>query len=341
MSAGQTVTVSGHIEGMSDFNGVMTAVVRDKKELITCRMNDTSSSGAESAFTYYDRTKTLFSGSDSVRNGRFRFTFAVPKDIDYTEGTGLINVYAVNNAHTVEAHGACEQFIVGGSSIEGNDSIGPSIYCYLNSPSFVDGGTVNPTPYFVAEITDEDGINASGSGIGHDLELIIDGEMSKTYVLNDNFTYDFGSYTSGSTYYNIPELSAGSHTLQFRAWDILNNCSTASLTFNVVNGLEPSLFSVDCTRNPATTSTTFIISHDRIGSPIDVELEIFDTAGRKLWDYTESGTATSSTYTVEWDLTVDGGQRLQTGVYLYRVSIASDGSTQSSKAKKLIVIGNN
>ena len=30
--------------------------------------------------------------------------------------------------------------------------IGPSIYCYLNSPSFVNGGNVNTTPYFVAQV---------------------------------------------------------------------------------------------------------------------------------------------------------------------------------------------
>jgi hypothetical protein len=51
--------------------------------------------------------------------------------------------------------------------------------------------------------------------------------------------------------------------------------------------------------------------------------------------------STDSAYTVDWDLTVDGGRRLQTGVYIYRARIASDGSTQASKAKKLIIIGNN
>ena len=39
----------------------------------------------------------------------------------------------------------------------------------------------------MAKITDKDGINAAGSGIGHDLQLVIDGDMSKTYVLNSNF----------------------------------------------------------------------------------------------------------------------------------------------------------
>ena len=53
------------------------------------------------------------------------------------------------------------------------------------------------------------------------------------------------------------------------------------------------------------------------------------------------GVATDGAYTLRWDLTVDGGQRLQTGVYLYRVSVSCDGSKRTSKAKKLIVIGNN
>lgn len=341
LKAGSAATVTGHIESATgDFDGIVTVTVRDKEETITCKLNNTSRDGATTAFTYKDRTKTLFTGSDNVKQGKFAFSFAIPKDIDYTEGRGLINVYAVNNENTLKAHGENDNFIVGGSSIEGNDSIGPSIYCYLNSPSFMNGGNVNTTPYFVAQITDEDGINATGNGIGHDLQLVIDGDMSKTYTLNENFTYDFGSYTKGSTYYSIPELAAGVHRLQFRAWDILNNSSTTELTFNVVQGLEPSLFNVSCTNNPASTSTTFIINHDRTGSMMDVEIDVFDMSGRLLWKHTESGVNTNGAYTVDWNLTVDGGTRLQTGVYLYRVRIASDGSSKASKAKKLIVTGN-
>lgn len=229
---------------------------------------------------------------------------------------------------------------MGGGDIAENDSVGPSIFCYLNSPSFVNGGKVNSTPYFVAEIMDKDGINTSGNGIGHDLQLVIDGEMTRTYNLNDNFSYDFGTYTRGSTYYNIPELEEGEHTLEFRAWDVFNNMSSTSLRFNVVKGLSPQLLSVSCTDNPATTSTTFIISHDRAGSNLDVAIDVMDMSGRLLWTHEESGVSTGSAYTVDWDLTVDGGSRLGTGVYLYRVRMSSDGSPQTSKAKKLVIIGN-
>lgn len=340
VKAGSVIKMKGHVAGVEGFNGVVTATVRDTQEEITCKLNNTSGDGAEEAFKYLDRTKTLYHGSDSIRNGQFELTFAVPKDINYADGQGMINLYALNTDKTIRANGSCDQFIVGGSAEAKNDSVGPSIYCYLNSPSFVDGGNVNSTPYFVAEIKDKDGINAAGSGIGHDLQLVIDGDMAKTYTLNNNFSYDFGTYTSGSTFYSIPELEEGPHRLQFRAWDIQNNSSTAVLHFNVVKGLRPQLFNIGVTNNPARTSTTFIISHDRMESNMDVVIELFDAAGRQMWRHAESGVSATGNYTVDWDLSVDGGCPLQTGVYLYRVKVSSEGSSYVSKTKKLIVISN-
>ena len=340
VKAGSVIKMKGHVAGVEGFNGVVTATVRDTQEEITCKLNNTSDDGAEEAFKYLDRTKTLYHGSDSIRNGQFELTFAVPKDINYADGQGMINLYALNTDKTIRANGSCDQFIVGGSAEAKNDSVGPSIYCYLNSPSFVDGGNVNSTPYFVAEIKDKDGINAAGSGIGHDLQLVIDGDMAKTYTLNNNFSYDFGTYTSGSTFYSIPELEEGPHRLQFRAWDIQNNSSTAVLHFNVVKGLRPQLFNIGVTNNPARTSTTFIISHDRMESNMDVVIELFDAAGRQIWRHAESGVSATGNYTVDWDLSVDGGRPLQTGVYLYRVKVSSEGSSYVSKTKKLIVISN-
>ena len=340
VKAGSVIKMKGHVAGVEGFNGVVTATVRDTQEEITCKLNNTSGDGAEEAFKYLDRTKTLYHGSDSIRNSSFELTFAVPKDINYADGQGMINLYALNTDKTIRANGSCDQFIVGGSAEAKNDSVGPSIYCYLNSPSFVDGGNVNSTPYFVAEIKDKDGINAAGSGIGHDLQLVIDGDMAKTYTLNNNFSYDFGTYTSGSTFYSIPELEEGPHRLQFRAWDIQNNSSTAVLHFNVVKGLRPQLFNIGVTNNPARTSTTFIISHDRMESNMDVVIELFDAAGRQMWRHAESGVSATGNYTVDWDLSVDGGRPLQTGVYLYRVKVSSEGSSYVSKTKKLIVISN-
>lgn len=245
-------------------------------------------------------------------------------------------VYAISNDKQQVAHGVNYNFYMNGTEVNENTGLGPSIYCYLNDRSFVNGGTVNSTPYFYAELTDNDGINAAGNGIGHDIELIIDGEMAQTYILNSYFQYNFGDYRSGTIGYSIPELSEGNHTLLLRAWDVLNNSSTAELSFVVDPKLTPSLFNVVCVRNVANTNTRFIITHNRIGSEMDIVLEIFDMSGRILWRRSESGTSNDNTYTIDWDLSVNGN-RLPTGIYLYRVLISSNGSSEASAAQKLIV----
>jgi hypothetical protein len=343
LAAGSVIKVSGHITGnqtiADNFTGVVTATIHDAEETITCRLNNTTSEGADTAFVYQDRTKTLYHGSDSVKNGQFSFTFAVPKDISYTEGSGLMTLYAVNSNKTSEAHGLCDRFILNGSSAQVSDSIGPSIYCYLNSSSFSNGGKVNATPYFVAELYDDSGINASGSSIGHDLELIIDGNMTKTYNLNSYFAYDFGDYRSGRVSFSIPELSEGHHQLLFRAWDVQNNSSTTELSFEVVKD-EPGSISIDCSRSAGSNNATFIITHDRVGTQLDVQLDLYDTSGRQLWRHRESGVASGHVYTMDWDLSISGGRPLMTGVYIYRITVSSDGGNTVSQAKKMIITGN-
>ena len=345
LSAGSVATVRGHIVKNSSqdgsFNGVVTATVRDAEETITCKLNDTTGDGADEPFVYQDRTKTIYQGSDSIRNGVFRFTFAVPKDISYTDGSGLMTLYAVNNDKTETAHGENGSFVLSGSEIVKNDSIGPSIYCYLNSKSFVNGGNVNTTPYFGAELYDDNGVNASGSSVGHDLELVIDGELSKTYNLNDYFSFDFGDYRRGTVGFSIPELSVGPHRLLFRAWDVLNNSSTSELTFNVVKDGGDGNFNVICTKNPATTTTSFVINHDRSSSEVDVTIDIFDMSGRQLWKCVKTGVPTDGVVVLDWDLRIGGGSRLRTGVYIYRIQLNGNGGTSGSYANKLIILGNN
>ena len=112
LAAGSVVRVTGHIERNddtdTDFNGIVALSVRDAEETITCRLNNTTDDGADEAFVYKDRTKTLYQGSDSVSGGTFQLTFAVPKDISYTDGSGLMTLYAVSNDKTTTAHGENE-----------------------------------------------------------------------------------------------------------------------------------------------------------------------------------------------------------------------------------------
>ncbi len=331
LEAGSLVTVEGHIDDHSDFNGVGTIIIRDVEETVLCKMNNSTT-----AFTFQDRPSTIYSGSDSIANGTFKFTFAIPYDISYSNESGQLLFYGISNDKTLAAHGTTTDFSMYGTADGENTGLGPSIYCYLNDRSFVNGGTVNSTPYFYAELSDNDGINAAGNGIGHDIELIIDGEVSKTYTLNSYFQYDFGDYHSGTIGFSIPELQEGSHKLLLRAWDILNNSSTAELSFVVDPQQSPSLINVICVRDVTNTSTRFLITHNRTGSQMDITLEIFDTSGRILWRQSETDVPSGNTYAIDWDLCTNG-HRLSTGVYLYRVLISSNGSTEATAAQKLII----
>ena len=346
LKAGSVVKISGHIEKdgnrISDFNGLATAVVQDVVQHIVCNLNPSALNNTANPipFTFDMRPNNIFIGTDNVKEGKFSFSFAVPKDISYSDETGRILLYAVSNDKTMTASGHNESLAFNGTEENGTDSIGPSIFCYLNNERFVNGDVVNAAPYFVAQLYDDDGINASGSGIGHDLQLIIDGDMQKTYNLNSYFTYDFGSYQSGTVGFSIPPLEPGNHKLLFRAWDVLNNSSVAELSFKVEKGVRPQLIDISCTRNPATTSTQFCIVSDRINTEMDIIIDVFDISGRHLWSHAETATPDAGGVFIDWDLSMSSGGKLSTGVYLYRVRARAEGSSYASKAKKLIIFNN-
>ncbi|MBQ0063560.1 MAG: type IX secretion system sortase PorU [Prevotella sp.] len=337
LPAGSTVTLVGHVKANrgdvdADFNGIVSVTVKDAEEYVLCHNYDTGDT--EGRFGYYDRKNVIYNGNDNIRNGRFSIRFTVPMDIKYDSAEGLILLYAHDDS-TRLAHGNYEHIVFKDAVSEGNDSIGPSIYCYLNSPAFKNGGKVNTTPYLVAQLADKDGINVSGSSIGHDLSLVIDGVSA--YNLNDYFEFDFGSYTSGKVTYCLPELAEGKHKLQLKAWDVLNNSSTAELMFEVVNGLKPVITDIGCTISPAKTSTDFILIYDRAGSAVDVTFEVYDLQGRIVWRKTETGVTTDGRYLMHWDLTSNSGSSVTSGVYLYRARVSSGGSSEALMAKKLLV----
>lgn len=237
--AGDSATVAGHVEGYSDFCGLASLTLKDAQQTITCRMNPLAADEMpKKPLVFTDRPTTLFVGNDSVKNAKFRFTFAVPKDISYSDDPGQILVYAINDQRTVFANGGNTNFVMGSADdYEVLNHEGPVITAWLENSNFRNGdATSSVTPLFHADMYDEDGINAAGCGIGHDIEIVIDGQMARTYNLNSYFNYDFSQYRSGYVDYVLPALTEGSHELLFRVWDMLNNSSTVTLQFTVGMG---------------------------------------------------------------------------------------------------------
>ena len=340
LKAGQRVRLTGHLADAkgdlkTDFTGTMAARMYDNEETITCHNNQ----GARVVFTYEDRTN-IYTCQDSVVNGKFDLEFVIPVDINNSNEAGRFAFYALNNDRNMEANGYNEKFLLGGMGEVATDTIGPRIQAGLNGVDFENGGVVNKTPYFVAKLEDESGINYSGNGIGHDLVLCVDNDVNLTYTLNNYFVQEFGDFTRGTVSYVLPELESGSHTLTFRAWDVLNNTNAVSLNFVVDPTVAPNMFNLTASQNPARTSTNFLISYDLVGTECDFTLEVFDFSGRRVWYHQEQGSSPSGLYTIPWNLCTNAGAKLFTGIYFYRCQMTCGNSKKVSKTQKIVILNN-
>ena len=345
IGAGAVVSVKGHIEDedgelASDFQGTVSPIVFDNLEQITCNNNAEEDITPK---TYYDRTKTLYMGTDSVHSGHFQFSFPVPLDINYSDESGLLSLYATNTSNTIEANGKYEDFLVGGTYDIGSDTQGPTITISLNGKEFKSNGDslvvsdvlFHETPYFRATLFDESGISTTGSGIGHDINLVIDNDPFMTYNLNGYYVNTIGSWKEGSVEFSIPALSSGSHSLLFRAWDNFNNPSSITLSFEVVEGLEPQIFSLRI-NTPVRGQLDLVVENDRPQSTLDVEVEVYDMAGRKVWRGHESGISTTNYYTYSCNLNAMNGH-MPPGIYICKAYVSTANGDKASKSIKFVV----
>ena len=338
LHAGGRVRLTGHLidvdgESLTTFEGTLHTRLYDSKSQVVCLNAD----GADVPFTFTSYDKILFNGTDSVHGGRFALTCPIPVDIKYSDEAGRLLFYAISSDRRTEANGYCQDFLLGGTEPGFNDTEGPKIEAWLGSEDFENGGSVCSTPYFIARLEDESGINTTGNSLGHDLELIVDGDPATTYNLNSYYTGDFGDFQRGAVAFTIPALAEGQHSLLFRAWDTQNNENHVTLDFLVDPKLKMHLLDLTTSINPATTQTSFLLTYDRPGSTCQFTLEVFDFAGRTLWTHTETGSNANGLYTVPWNLTTGSGFPLGSGIYLYRARVSCDDSKEVTKARKLII----
>jgi hypothetical protein len=331
------VSITGHIEDHSgnraiDFNGVVTPLVFGKPTKIQTLAND---GGQKMTFSL--QNNILFSGKVQADNGRFRFTFIVPRDIDYTFGNGKISYYAYNNK--IDVNGSYSDIIVGGFSNTGiSDTTGPVISLYINDTLFRDGGITDSNPKLFAIIEDNGGINITGSGIGHDLSCWLDNDRTTTYLLNDFYENDVDSYSKGSVIYGFSGLSSGNHSLTLKAWDNYNNSTEKSINFIVENGEKFILKNLLNFPNPFTDKTKISAEHNRPDEIFNIIVHIFSMNGRIIRILKTS--VPSSGYQlspIEWDGNDSNGNRAGGGMYPYRVTITTNAGETASVSGRMII----
>jgi len=335
------ITVKGFVADASgakitSYNGVVYPTVFDKATSITTLSNNGTT--LSPPFTFKLQKNVLYKGKVSVTNGDFSFTFVVPKDIAYQFGPGRISYYADNGDQ--DAAGWYENIVVGGSNLNApTDNVGPTVRLFLNDSNFVSGGVTNESPKLYALVSDSNGVNTVGNGIGHDVVSVLDDASDDAIVLNDYYVSDMNSYRSGKIIYPFTDLAEGTHRVSLKVWDVYNNSTTAHTEFVVARSAELALDHVLNYPNPFTTHTQFFFGHNRCCEEFDVQVQVFTVSGKlvkTLEDHVYMEGFRSSP--IDWDGKDDFGDKIGKGVYVYRLKVRSADGKSAQKFEKLVIL---
>ncbi len=300
---------------------------------------------------YTVREDLLWRGAVPVTSGHFSATFVMPKDISYSNEPGRVSVYVRNASE--HAGGYTEQVVVGGTAATlPDDHVGPDISLFLNDTTFVSGGLTPANPRLIVKLRDDSGINTVGTGVGHEMLLVVDGDERSAVDIGSRFESDPGSFRSGRVEYSFRDyadgLADGPHSLSVRAWDVLNNSNVQSLDFVVASTQDVVLRNVYNYPNPTSGHTRFVFEHNQpAGSAASVQVRIYALSGRpvRTLDTEEalpSGVLTAGPVQVVWDGRDEDMNLLASGIYLYKVRVRVDqpdgGRSVSEHIEKLAII---
>lgn len=335
LSALEKVTFSGEVQlngaRVEEFQGKLSVVVHDVKQSFRTK-------GQESQpFTYELRNNALFRGEASVVDGRFSFTFVVPKNISYQNMRGKMSLYAWDEVGNRDAGGASRAFVIGGTNPDpATDDDAPSITVYMNDSSFVDGGLVGRSPLLIASIEDESGITTTRSGVVQGITLTL---MGETINLNDFYTAALDDYTKGTLVYPLQDLEPGNYSGILKVWDTHNNASERVINFKVSNDPILLVYNPIVYPNPVYKETTIAFEHDREDENLFVSFFVYSAKGeivkRNEWLLENSERRVE----IDWEPRSSGGEKLKPGIYYSKIIIQSqlDGAAKEIN-KKLVIV---
>lgn len=326
------VTVSGEVQDstgalLADFDGTIYPIVFDRTMRSRTLANDNP--GTEVGFT--QQKNILYRGSHRVEGGRFEYSFIVPQDVAYQYDYAKLSHYAKSASD--HASGSYGRLLLGGL----NDTVdvgtsAPAIRLFIGDTHFIDGGITDANPTLVALLADSTGINA-GSGLGHDITAVLDGNPGSLVVLNALYEPDVAHAGCGSVSYRFTGLTPGRHTLTLKAWNIFNRSAEATVNFVVHSPDTLTLSDLHCYPNPARERTEFMLEVNNTSRVVSAELQIYSSRGQLLATHTPSISADGYTVgPVAWDLTA-----VPPGLYLARIIVTdSEGRTHHQSTKCVV-----
>lgn len=312
------VSLEGEIVNSTDglkknnFNGKILVSVFDKPFEVSTLGQKTEK------FRYKTYRNQIFEGLVEVKNGAFKVNFIVPKDINYQIGAGRVNFYAISTDSTLDASGSYNDLMIGGSETNIlSDTKAPEIILSIDKDNQLE-----------AQISDENGINISQAGVGHEMVLVLNDTLQ--IVVNQYFT-STDDYTKGILKYNFGKLAAGQYAVKLKVWDTHNNSAEETLKFIVENvGLK--ILKAYNYPNPVESSTNFYIEHNAENQDLTFTLVIFDSAGKQVFNQTETCYLCNKSLNLGMKIEP---KNWKSGTYFYQISIdsISENNTSSFSGK--------
>ncbi len=348
LKALSNIKISGEIRDqngsnlMADYNGDLAVTIFDKPIVRQTLGNDgtTNSNNDLITLTFSNLGETIFRGNASISNGLFEFNFVVPRDIRVPVGNGRISFYGKKTNELSNQTGFDTSIIVGGINENAvADVVPPIVKLFMNDQTFVSGGITNESPFLLAFLEDQNGINTA-SGIGHDITAVLDGDVNKPFVMNDYYETEPNDYTKGKLKFPFRNLALGLHTLTFKAWDVYNNPVTSEIQFLVVGNEDITLTNVLNYPNPFVNYTQFWFTHNHPFEPLEVQVQVMTISGKIVFTKNQIiNTDGFLSREISWDGTDDFGDKIGKGVYVYKLTVKSTFTNKKvEKYEKLVIL---
>lgn len=317
----------------SDFNGTVYVTIFDKPQ-----SNPISSSYYPAYTSYTTQNSTVFKGQVSVTDGEFAINMVIPKDLNYEYGKGKISYYVSNEM--IDGAGVDTHVVVGGfADFVKDDNQPPVVQPFIDDDKFRDGGVTGPDPMLYVKLSDDNGINISGSSIGHDLIAILDGDAENPYILNNYYFTKPDDFKSGEVYFPMSGLAEGWHEIEVRAWDVYNNSGSGIVRFEVRKKDEAVISETYTYPNPMTESyTNFVIQHNLKNENIHIAIEVYNSGGAVIKRIEHDMNPGVNRVEIPWNGVGESGIQAAPGVYMYRVVLKGPENIVGTAHNKLVIV---
>lgn len=327
------VTISGEVQGpdgmlLTDFEGMIYPIVFDREMRVHTLANDNPGTEVE----FVQQKSMIYKGTATVIGGRFEYSFIVPRDVAYQYAYGKLSHYAHSGGE--DAAGSYNRILFGG--LDENAEVGdacPIIRLFMGDTNFRDGGITGSEPTLIALLSDSVGINAAGTGLGHDITAVIDNNPGSLIVLGDLFEPVVGDSRSGIVRYTLNELTPGLHTLTLKAWNIWGNSATAEISFRVTSEDTLTFSKMTVNPNPASEHAMFHYETNSTAHIASAVLNIYSPQGALITSIVP--TVADGSFVVGpvvWNLS-----GVAPGLYVARMLVTDDEGHVHQSVSKVIV----